>query len=222
MLKKFFTLGIDTSGLYLNLSVSSSFEGEAEFCYEEEVRNHASRLPLAIDTILEKSSLKINDISAVGVVIGPGSFTGLRVGISTAVAFKLALKIPLYSFSSLYCLSKFTKKEGSVVCLLDARKGEFYCQKFKKIGAEIEPLNEPHTIKYNFLESYIKNLDWAIVLKGGAKIEEKLPSQIEIYENLNLAKIAAEESFKYLAEGRKGEEKTVPLYVREADAVIQM
>lgn len=222
MSKIFFALGIDTSRFYLNLSVSSSCGGKADFCYEEEVRNHASRLPLAIDKILEKSSLKINDINSIGVVIGPGSFTGLRVGIATALAFNFALKIPVYPFSSLYCLSKFSKKEGRGLCLLDARKGEFYCQEFKKKENEIEPLSEPHTIKYEFLENRAKNLDWAVVLKGGTKIEEGLSSKIEIYENLNLAKIAAREAVKYLAEGKKGEEKIVPLYVREADAVIQI
>lgn len=222
MSTKILALGIDTSGLYLNLSVSSSSEGEADFCYEEEVKNHASRLPLAIEEILKKSSTRIEEIRAVGIVIGPGSFTGLRVGISTALAFKFALKIPVFTFSSLYCLSKFSKGDGRGACFLDARKGEFYCQEFEKKGVTIKPLCEPHTIKYGALEIYGKELDWAVVLKSGAKIEEGLSSKFEIYKNLNLAKIAAEESSKYFFEGRKGEERIIPLYVREADAVIQM
>ncbi|MCX7831062.1 MAG: tRNA (adenosine(37)-N6)-threonylcarbamoyltransferase complex dimerization subunit type 1 TsaB, partial [Acidobacteria bacterium] len=183
---------------------------------------HASRLPLAINDALKKASLEIEDINAVGVVIGPGSFTGLRVGISTAIGLKTALNLPVYTFSSLYCLSKFSKLDGKGASLIDARKGEFYCQKFEKRIGKISPVCEPHTIKYSALESCLKNLDWGVILKGGAIFDANFSSKVEVFKNLNLAKIASKESSISLSEGKEGEDRIVPLYVREADAVIQM
>lgn len=219
---KYVALGLDTAHIFLNLSVSSLNGGEADFFYEEEVRNHALKLPLAIDKILEKSCSKIEEIDAIGVVVGPGSFTGLRVGISTALALKIALEIPIYSFSSLYCLSKFSKGEGKGASFIDARKGEYYYQEFKKINEELTSIGKIQTLKYEQLKNFVVNLDWAIVLKGGAKIEGKFPSKVEFHTNLNLAKIASKEALKKLKERIEGDSQVVPLYVREADAVIQM
>lgn len=222
MKKKYIALGLDTSGLYLNLSASSLNEGEEDFFYEEEARNHALKLPLAIDKILEKSCSKIEEIDAIGVVVGPGSFTGLRVGISTALALKIALEIPIYSFSSLYCLSKFSKGEGRGASFIDARKGEYYYQEFEKSKEELTLIGAIKTLKYEKLQNLVENLDWAVVMKGGAKIAENFPSKVEFRTNLNLATIASKEALKKLKERIEGDSQVVPLYVREADAVIQM
>lgn len=222
LFQRLLSLGIDTSGRFMNLSVSSSSEEERDFCWEEEVRNHACRLPLAIEEVLKKSSIGLKEINAVGIVAGPGSFTGLRVGMSTALALKMALKIPIYKFSSLYCLAKYCGQKGKIGAFIDARKGEFYFQSFERDSCTLNPLGEPSTIKYDKIREYSKVIDWGVVLKGGCGVEISSFSNIDVFMNLNLAKIASREALQKLSLGIKGDKKLIPIYIREADAITQM
>lgn len=215
------SLGIDTCGRFLNLSLSSSLKRERDFCFEKEVKNHAAHLPLAIEEVLKKASAKLKEIQTVGVVAGPGSFTGLRVGMSTALGLKFSLKIPVHKFSSLYCLANYFKIEGKIGAFLDARKGEFYFQCFEKKGAHSNPLCESMALKYCMLKEYAKKMDWAIVLKGGAEIDFYAPN-MRVFDNLNLAKVASREALQRLSKGIDGDEKLIPIYVRDPDAIVQM
>jgi len=125
-------LSIDTSTLSLNLSLLLYNGKEEVFSSSKEIKNHASHLPMAIEELLKRGRILLKDLDAISVVSGPGSFTGLRVGIATALGLKCGLKIPLYSISSLSALALNSNKEGSGIALIDARRGEFYSQCFKR------------------------------------------------------------------------------------------
>ncbi len=77
-----------------------------------------------IDRALLAAGTKLKDIDYLGAVVGPGSFTGIRIGISIVNAFHLALGIPLVSISAFEALAEGA--EGRTLCLIDARHGCYY------------------------------------------------------------------------------------------------
>ncbi|UCE78071.1 MAG: tRNA (adenosine(37)-N6)-threonylcarbamoyltransferase complex dimerization subunit type 1 TsaB [Nitrospiraceae bacterium] len=93
---------------------------------------HSERLMTAVDTILKQSELKLNDIDAVAVSTGPGSFTGLRIGLSTAKGLCYASGRPLVTVPTLEAFAwNFTFSKHPICLMLDARKKEVYAAVFQ-------------------------------------------------------------------------------------------
>lgn len=94
---------------------------------------HASKLAILINEIFQKTGTNFNELSAVAVSAGPGSYTGLRIGVSTAKGICYALNIPLISVSTLDLLTfQFLHnqpvKNGLLCAMIDAKRMEVYCQ----------------------------------------------------------------------------------------------
>lgn len=89
----------------------------------------------SIEALLEKTDIKQADLDAIAVVQGPGSFTGLRVGLATAKGLSLAVGCPLLGISSLQCLAMQLPFADLPVCaMLDARKQEVYTATYRWEG----------------------------------------------------------------------------------------
>jgi tRNA threonylcarbamoyladenosine biosynthesis protein TsaB len=99
-------------------------------------------LPL-IDSLLEKRRLTPADLSAVAVSIGPGSFTGLRVGLATAKGIAYSGGLPLIGISTLLALAGAVKNFDGIICsLLDARKNDVYMGLFRRDADVLSRLTE--------------------------------------------------------------------------------
>ncbi len=95
--------------------------------------SHARHLMGAIDDCLKSSGLTINEIDGLAVTVGPGSFTGLRIGISTAKALASALGKPVAGVSTLMALANSIKEENvAIQPAVDARKGQVYTAGFRR------------------------------------------------------------------------------------------
>ncbi len=93
---------------------------------------HSERLMPSIHNLLEGASLKIHDLEGIAVSLGPGSFTGLRIGVSTVKGLAYALKTPVVGVSTLEALACNVPYQSAVICpLLDARKKEVYAAFFQ-------------------------------------------------------------------------------------------
>jgi tRNA threonylcarbamoyladenosine biosynthesis protein TsaB len=105
-----------------------------ETAYSENQKDHAAWLHLAIDGLLKKSQITVSEIKAVAVSIGPGSYTGLRVGLSAAKGLCYALNIPLITVNSLHMLAYAVQKEATdlIVPVIDARRMEIYTAVYKR------------------------------------------------------------------------------------------
>lgn len=105
-----------------------------ETAYSENQKDHAVWLHLAIDGLLKKSQITVSEIKAVAVSIGPGSYTGLRVGLSAAKGLCYALNIPLITVNSLHMLAYAVQKEATdlIVPVIDARRMEIYTAVYKR------------------------------------------------------------------------------------------
>ena len=92
----------------------------------------------AIDDILQKAGITAGDLDFSAITIGPGSFTGLRLGISALKAIELAYNVPVYGISSLKVYSYAYKNLGfPVLCCIDANKNRFYACLYDENGNEI-------------------------------------------------------------------------------------
>lgn len=130
-----------------NCSVSLSNEGETMVCKEVAEQNfsHAEKLHLFIAEVLSENNLKFSDLSAVAVSQGPGSYTGLRIGVSSAKGFCYALNIPLIAVDTLQLLAKQIQIEkGIILPMIDARRMEVFTAFYdinynpiRKVQAEI-------------------------------------------------------------------------------------
>lgn len=122
-----FILNIETATK--NCSVAIAKNGETVICKEiaEEGYSHAEKLHVFIEEIIAESGISFHDLAAVAVSQGPGSYTGLRIGVSAAKGLCFALNIPLIAVDTLQTLASQVKvSEGKIIPMLDARRMEVY------------------------------------------------------------------------------------------------
>ena len=114
--------------------------GDARFSrYSEEPRSHTRLIMAMIDEVLSEAGTTVDQLDAIAVTVGPGSFTGLRIGFSTAQGLAFGADIPVIPVSTLEVLAQTYKRKQSkeldlpcrVMSILDARMGEFNCGAYK-------------------------------------------------------------------------------------------
>jgi tRNA threonylcarbamoyladenosine biosynthesis protein TsaB len=116
-----------------NCSVALAKDAITILCKEiaEEGYSHAERLHVFIETILQEATITAKDLVAIAVSQGPGSYTGLRIGVSAAKGLSYALGIPLIATDTLQTLaSQVNISDGFIVPMLDARRMEVYSAVF--------------------------------------------------------------------------------------------
>jgi len=100
---------------------------------------HSERLMAVVDRLLQDCGYDIASLDALAVSIGPGSFTGLRVGVATAKGLALALEVEVAPVPTLDALAATLPFAGAPVCpLLSARRGEVYCSLYRWTGSAME------------------------------------------------------------------------------------
>jgi len=132
-------LNIDTSGE--TASVCLSKDGDlAGLAVNTNQRDHAAWLHGAIQDLIKNTGMTLGDLEAVAISIGPGSYTGLRIGLSAAKGLCYALNIPLISINTLQMIAHAVIKEGvELICpLIDARRMEVFTAIYSKTLEEIK------------------------------------------------------------------------------------
>ena len=136
-----YILNIETATI--NCSVSIAKNGELLIYKDINTGNysHAEQLHPLIDTLLNEAGLELKDFSAIAVGKGPGSFTGLRIGVSAAKGLCFALEIPLLAIDSLSILAHSLEIEkGFIIPLIDARRMEVYTAVYDSDYKMIDPI----------------------------------------------------------------------------------
>ena len=148
-------------------SVSLSYENKIIACKEEVNKqySHAEKLTVFITELFKTQDFSIKDLDAIAVSKGPGSYTGLRIGVSTAKGLCYALDIPLISVSTLKAMAfRMAQKEDSdLYCpMIDARRMEVYNAFYNSTNKEIRG------IQADIIEadSYQKELDKKVLFFG--------------------------------------------------------
>ncbi|TDW46363.1 tRNA threonylcarbamoyladenosine biosynthesis protein TsaB [Flavobacterium sp. 270] len=126
-----FILNIETATK--NCSVSIAKDGETIVCNEiaDEGYSHAEKLHVFIEEAIAAAGITVQDLAAIAVSQGPGSYTGLRIGVSAAKGLCFALNIPLIAVDTLKALaSQANVSSGKIIPMLDARRMEVYSAVF--------------------------------------------------------------------------------------------
>lgn len=126
-------LNIETSTTLCSVSVAENGK-ILKFQEADEGYTHAENLHVFIDKVLKEAGISPRDLNAIAVGSGPGSYTGLRIGVSAAKGLAYALKIPLISVNTLQTMANVAIKESAgkeMYCaMLDARRMEVFCAFF--------------------------------------------------------------------------------------------
>jgi len=177
-----------------NCSVSLSKEGETLVLKEDYSANysHAEMLHVFIDEVIQASKYNLKDIDAIAVSKGPGSYTGLRIGVSAAKGLCFALDKPLISVSTLESLSNQIKiEDGFIIPMLDARRMEVYSAIFDANNKQVRK-TEAQILNETSFNSYLESAKVYFIGNGVEKtktlinhpnaifIDNKLPSANEI------------------------------------------
>jgi len=124
-------LAIDTSSSALGAAIVDEGGVAAEFGLASGRQHSEVLLPL-LESLLAAVKLELTDMAALAVTIGPGSFTGLRIGLATVKAWAQVLALPVIPVSTLEALAYTAAEHGQLICpVLNARRGELYAALFE-------------------------------------------------------------------------------------------
>jgi tRNA threonylcarbamoyladenosine biosynthesis protein TsaB len=197
-------------------------------------RNHSERLIPMLDQLLKAADWSLKDLGFIGVVRGPGSFTGIRIGLATAGGLAQVLKIPLIGMTTLDTLAwaGWGRREETVV-ILDARKGEWYYGHYR-YEQEMKALEGPLAITPEELTTKLIKKDQQFFFVGDALVgareflREKLGEQAQIpleFNYLPRGAYAAYEAWKCWLQRKNNppspEEVVLPFYLRASEAEVK-
>ena len=182
-----------TAALFRNGTLIAQREADAS-------KKHAVTVLPLIDTILEENGVTIGEIDRFAVDIGPGSFTGVRIGVSLANALACASGKPVVAVDSLFTLALSTDETEKPVCaMIDARNGNAYAALYQAGRAIIEPCAVE-------IESFCAKLPEGTIFVGDVRTQQKT------YPVAKFVGLAA------LRQGAKAGAEAEPMYLRPSQA----
>ena len=221
-------LGIESAGSQVGCAIGGH-EGVLASAHTGKGRQHAESLAPQIDFVRRQAGIEFSELGIVAVDIGPGLYTGLRVGISSATTIAHALGIPMIGISSLDLLA-FPARWTSrlIVTALDARRGELFTALFRKVPGGIQRIRDPQVNTPQELLAELMTIEEPALLVGdGALRYQEIFSSIRRVEmaEQGLANPSAR-SLVQLAHAQALREEFVPswdikpIYLRQPDAEI--
>lgn len=192
----------------------------------ERLTHSQTLMPMVVD-VLNRSTTAFEDIDGFAVAAGPGSFTGVRIGISAVKGMAAARKLPCAAVSTLYAMAQLLKEHDCIVCaVMDARCNQLYNALFEIKGGVITRLCEDRALLCNELAEEIKNLSQTdkkdvIIIGDGAELfypyvealdNTSLAPEGKRYQDAEGVAFAAEEEFKNGT--TLSPEQLLPIYLR--------
>lgn len=186
-------LSIDTSSKICGVTISDNEKVLIHLSNDDE-KTHSVKLMPMVDTALKNTKLTLDDISLLAICTGPGSFTGVRIGIATIKAFSDVKHIPIVGISSLESLAynvieKISNLENTLICsLIDAKNNNVYCGVYNfssntdgnTICNQIEMFAEDIDTTISKIKAIIDNEDSIIFVGDGAIVhQEKLKTAFD-------------------------------------------
>jgi tRNA threonylcarbamoyladenosine biosynthesis protein TsaB len=150
-------LAVDTSSSYLSLAVSRGSKIIGAFNKELKKPNHAKYLIPEVSKLLKRASLDLKDIDLYCLGLGPGSFTGLRIALSTVKGFYLVFPANLLGIASIDAVAYNVQNENAlIVCIQDARKNKAYGCLYERKKGQLDKLSDYLLIDFASFMNLIK------------------------------------------------------------------
>ncbi len=183
-------LALDSSGLVASVAVTNDDQLIAEYTINYKKTHSQTLLPM-LDEIKKQIDLDLNTIDRIAIAYGPGSFTGLRIGSSTAKGLGLALNKPIVEVPTLHALAYNLYGVNQLVCpIMDARRGQVYTgifsfkenHKLKECEFEFDVIQDQDVIMIDELMDSINRIGKAVMFVGDAipVYKEQILSQAEV------------------------------------------
>lgn len=221
-------LGLETATVQVGCAIGGH-EGVLASAHSSRGKRHAETLTPAIEFICRQARVDLSEISVVAVDLGPGLFTGLRVGVASAKAFAYALRVPMIGVASLDLLAfpvRYTPR--LIVAAIDARRGELFYAFYRQVPGGVQRLS-PHQVGTpdDLASELLASREECLLVGDGAL------RYAEVFEGLARVEIAEQglaypsaSSLVQLAHAQALREQFVkpwdlrPLYLRKPDAEI--
>lgn len=221
-------LGIESSTVQIGCAIGGH-EGVLSSAHSAKGKRHAENLTPAIEFICRQAQVDLSEIGLVAVDVGPGLFTGLRVGLATAKAVAFALRVPMIGVSSLDLLAfpvRFSPR--LIVAAIDARRGEIFYAFYRQVPGGVQRISEHAVGSPDDLASeLLATGEEALLVGDGAhRYREDFDglARVEIVDAGNSHPSAASlvqlAHAQALREDYQQIDEIVPLYLRRPDAEI--
>lgn len=218
-------LSIETSGKVCAVALTEDNNLIKEEIIEDENTHSVKLMPL-VDKLLKQTNTNIKDIDLFACDIGPGSFTGIRIGVSTIKAFLDVTNKKVVEVSSLEILAENVEEDGIICCIIDAKNNNAYYSVFEKKGERYNKIEEFKFDNINNIINSVKNINKKIIFVGDGSIINKdmIESEIEnaeILEDIKYNQINARNIGRIAF--RRNEEAVdtnnfKPMYLRKSNA----
>ena len=142
--------------------------------YQNTGLTHSQTLMVMAEDMLKQCGYRTEDVTAVAVAAGPGSFTGVRIGVAAAKGLAWGLEAPCYGVSTLGAMAKnFAVADGIVCAVMDARRNQVYNALFRAKNGEISRLTEDRAIALAELDRELAALEEPVYLVGDGSLVAK-------------------------------------------------
>lgn len=224
-------LGIDTSSMAASVAVIEDDRVTCEFIVNDK-NTHSQKLMPMIDSMLKISGEDINSMDLIAVCIGPGSFTGIRIGVSTAKAIAHVNDIPIVAVNSLEAISENLGLTNKIIVpIYDAQKDQVYVGEYLVDGKDIINKVEIDIKNIDSLLEDLKNRKEEFLIAGEAVYKHK--DKFEGIDNIEVAdsiyNVSKGSSICQLAMKKFSKEKDIhncydinPMYIKKSQAEIQL
>ncbi|KXZ39082.1 tRNA threonylcarbamoyl adenosine modification protein YeaZ [Alkalithermobacter thermoalcaliphilus JW-YL-7 = DSM 7308] len=222
-------LGIDTSSKVAAVAIMDEDKLIGEYIINSN-KSHSEKLMPIIQEIFSQCNLTVDDIDLVAVCIGPGSFTGLRIGVATAKSIAHSKQIPIVCVNSLETLAFNMNLSKGIICpIIDAQRNDVYTSKYTWENNSLLCIEDISVKNIDVLIDQIKDRYEQIIVVGDAVDihKEKLESLNNIYISPNSHKVPRASSVCQIAL-EKYKNNIIddymtanPLYIRKSQAEVE-
>ncbi len=215
-------LAIDTSSFPASVAITEDNLLLGEYIIRNQ-RKHSQNIMVMTERLFNDLGIDISDIDTLAVTVGPGSFTGLRIGISTVRAFAQAINKPVAAVNTLEALAyNMLQRNGVVISMLDARRDEVFCGVYEIINGEVKELVKPDVMTVSEICDKYKDTN-AVLCGDGAIIHREEFEGIFNFAPMNLTETRASSlAIAAYNKAHKDElchyNKVEPLYLRKSQA----
>lgn len=206
-------LFIDTAVTGCNLVLFTDNEVLAS-AQEPIERGHAETVLPLYQTLMQQVNKCAEDIESVFVTVGPGSFTGLRVGLTVARFIGFSLNKPVHGLTTFQALSAGVDTNQNRLVLIETKRSDYYCQ---LLGANHHPLQEAASLSSTDVTELITNQTESPIIIGDAV--ERFMQEISIsdIEAINTPMIDAVKTVKVIQQGQMELTEAKAFYIRDAE-----
>lgn len=219
-------LSIDSASKVATVALLDDANLIAEYTVNNKLE-HSTLIMDIVDNLLSNSNLDINDIDGFVVSKGPGSFTGLRIGMATVKGLSLGSNKPYISISSLDALAYSLVNFDGIICpIMDALRNSVYTCLYKGEGGDLKTLLDYSALEIEELIDLLKEKDEKVIFTGDAVnkhrdyILEKLPNALFAPIHLNIIRSSSlgELGLKKLLNNEKDDLNSSPFYLKKPQA----